>query len=241
VICLSFDTDRMDEEAMAEFLDTVDLPGTATFFCTQQYDCLASTNHELAPHAVLGAGGDWDAELQSMRAAFPSATGWRSHSCVFSHLLAEQLWKLGYRYVSVHDDLGHPRPEPRRHAWGIWQLPVYYMDNLDFSTGRFWAGDHTPFSRSIIESALDGDGLYVFGFHPIHIVLNSPSADEYFVRRKRFADGQPARDAAFEGRGTRTFYEELCAAMRSRDAGSVAMRDALAHYDSEPMPRPCPE
>lgn len=222
---------------MARFLERVDIPGTGTFFCTQTYECLSSSTHELAPHVTLREGADWDEALREMRGLFPDAVGWRSHSCVFSHLLAEQLWRLGYRYVSVHDELDHPRPEPRRHAWGLWQLPIYYMDNLDFSAPRFWSGGHETFRRATIEQAVSGDGLYVFDFHPVHLTLNSPSVDEYFARRPLLAEGRPVDEIAYAGRGARTFYDELCSAMHDSRNESVAMRDALARYDDGPKPR----
>lgn len=229
MICLSFDTDRMDEGRMREFLASVELPGRVTLFCTQVYDCLVETEHELGPHPYLPAAADWESELQRTRRQFPDAVGWRSHSCVFSHMLAEQVAALGYRYVSIRDDLGARDPAPIRHAYGVWDMPIYYMDSLDFSASRFWA-DVTaePFDREIIDTAVEGDGLYVFDFHPIHLVLNSPDAGEYFTRRERLQSGEPLSAIRYEGRGTLTFYNELIEAMAAREVTSVALGDALA-------------
>ena len=48
-------------------------------------------------------------------------------------------------------------------------MPIYYMDNMDFSSGCFWKeGAGKPFSDTMIETALGDDGIYVFDFHPIH-------------------------------------------------------------------------
>lgn len=231
MISLSFDTDRMDEARMRDFLAETPIPGRATFFCTQRYESLEMSNHELAPHAYLGAGSDWDVEIAAKRREFPDAVGWRSHSCVFSHLLAEQLADLGYRYVSVHDEPGVPDIQPVRHAWGLWHLPIYYMDNMDFSERRFWGEQAAePFRPEVIETAISGDGLYVFGLHPIHLALNSPSAEEYFMRRDRLAAGEPISEIRFKGRGTLTFYLELVDAMESVGIESVAMADALTAH-----------
>lgn len=215
---------------MEEFLELVRVPGTATFFCTQEYRCLEGTEHELGPHAFLPPGADWDAELIAKRKAFPRAIGWRSHSCVFSHMLAEQLAELGYRYVSTHDEPGRKGPLPYRQAWGLWHVPIYYMDNLDFSAPRFWRDAPTPFSPMVIESALAGDGVYVFGFHPIHLMLNSPDAETYFLLRERWRRGEAVSDLRFKGYGTYSFYEDLLEAMGTAGIPSVSIAESLAAY-----------
>lgn len=234
MICLSFDTDRMTEDRMRSFLVDTPVPGRATFFCTDVYASLAATDHELAPHPYLGAGNDWDEELERKRRDFPDAVGWRSHSCVFSHVLAERLASDGYRYVSIHDDLGSSEIRPVRHAWGLWHMPIYYMDNLDFSARRFWDdGVDEPFRSELIDTAVHGDALFVFDFHPIHLSLNSPNAEEYFARRARFETDTPVDELRFEGRGARTFYLELVEAMNALDVESVAMSEALEAFMSK--------
>ncbi len=227
MICLSFDTDHMDEARMREFLATVAVPGAGTFFCTQRYEALGAP-HEICPHPYLPEGGDWDAELGMMRATFPEARGWRAHSCVHSHLLAERIARDGYLYASSYDQLGRVGPEPNREAWGIWHFPIFYMDSLDFSLGRFWPGKtHRPFEPSLIETALADDGVYVFDFHPVHLMLNSTSAEAYFERRDAFKAGEPLDGLRCPGYGSRNFYDDLCAAMREASVDSMAMLDAL--------------
>jgi polysaccharide deactylase WbmS-like protein len=227
VICLSFDTDHLDEVRMREFLDTVHIPGDATFFCTRRYDCFEKP-HELCPHPVLEEGQEWEAELQTKRAELPDAVGWRSHSCVYSHLIAQRVAASGYLYASTQFQpvaATHPFREP----WGLWHLPIYYMDNLDFSHSRFWRDvDHVPFAPEVIATALADDGIYVFDFHPIHLLLNSPSADAYFARRDAFLAGENMDVLRCDGRGARTFYDELCASMENVGTSSVRMQDALA-------------
>lgn len=228
MICFSFDTDHLDEGRMEEFLAQVPVPGRATFFCTQRYECLARSDHELGPHAYLpSSGGDWDTELREKRDLFPQAVGWRSHSCVFSHLIAEDVAKLGYRYMSTFEELGRPQPQPFRQTWGNWHLPVYYMDNLDFSGPRFYPDAPAPFSRELITRSLAGDGIYVYAFHPIHLLLNSPNAETYFELRERWHRGEPVESLRFDGYGTRSFYDELIGAMGRAGFRSAALADGL--------------
>ena len=228
MIALTFDTDHMSESAMEAFLAEVPVPGAGTFFCIQRYACMEGSGHELAPHPLLESGGDWEAELERTRELFPEARGWRSHSCIFSHLLALRVKELGYDYVSVHDDFGRAGQTAIRHAWGVWQFPIYYMDTLDMSMSRFWPEAWSPFSPELIKRAVEDDGIYVFDFHPVHLMLNSPTAEDYLERRKRIGDDRPFAEIAFDGYGARNFYDALCAAMEAKGLESVALAEAHA-------------
>lgn len=213
---------------MEEFLASVQWPGRGTFFCTEPYAVLETQDHEVCPHPLLGDDNDWDSELLSMREAFPRARGWRSHSCVFSHTLAERVADLGYVYVSTQDDLGNPDLRPHRHAWGVWQMPIYYMDNLDFSHKRFWVDSaHQPFATSLIETALKGDALYIFDFHPIHLMLNSHSAESYFERRNAFKRGEDVHALRCPEPGVHDFFRRLTEKMRQAGARSIGIGEAL--------------
>ncbi|MEZ5849025.1 MAG: hypothetical protein R3D68_00050 [Hyphomicrobiaceae bacterium] len=229
MISLSFDTDHMSEDRMLAFLGSTTIPGRATFFCTNQYACLSETRHELAPHPYLGEEADWPRELSNMRRLFPDAKGWRSHSCVYSHILAEWVGRNGYQYVSTQDNLGAEGIEPIRETFGVWQVPIYYMDNLDFSDVRFWgASSRKPFDREIIVRSLQGAGLYVFDFHPIHLMLNSPSYEFYAAARDQFKSGAPIDSLAFTGYGARSFFDELVNEMLARDIESATIHDCLS-------------
>jgi hypothetical protein len=234
-ICLSFDTDHMNEAQMAQFLSANAFAGRGTFFCTQRYECLAGTGHEQGPHPFLDPGSDWEKELSSKREEFPDATGWRSHSCVFSNMLAVWLGEHGYRYASTHDQLGAMGIVPTWHSWGVWHLPIYYMDTMDFSARRFAQEQARAelFDRALIRRAVEGPGLYVFDFHPIHIMLNTPTAEYYLSRRDRFRAGEPVENLRHPGYGTANFFHELCTAVNDAGLRSVAMADALAQFLGE--------
>jgi hypothetical protein len=231
MICLTFDTDHLDESRMQEFLTDFKIPGTGTFFCTQQYSCLSSTRHEIAPHPYLVAGRFWDDELHEMRASFPKAVGWRSHSCVYSHLLSEWLGKNGYQYVSTADNLRQQGITPIREAFGIWQMPIYYMENLDLSDGRFWGSRaKAPFDRQVIDMAINKHGLYVFDFHPVHLMLNTPTYEFYAAARDDFKKGLPLAQLHYDGNGAQTFYVELIKAMTQAGVESYSMAYALGEH-----------
>src|SRR5579884_1313245 len=220
MICLSFDTDHLDESRMEEFLASVPVPGEGTFFCTRRYDCLGLP-HELCPHPLLEEGAEWDDELAVTRSNFPDAVGWRSHSCIYSHLIAQHVAASHYLYASTQLD-PVPPARPFREAWGLWHMPIFYMDNLDFSQSRFWPGsEHVPFAEQVIDRALADDGVYVFDFHPVHLLLNSTSANAYLERRDAFLAGEPLDELRCDGRGARAFYDELCSRMASEGVPSI--------------------
>jgi hypothetical protein len=74
---------------------------------------------------------------------------------------------------------------------------------------------------------LTNEGIYVFDFHPVHLLLNSTSAEAYFARRDAFVAGAPLDSLRCTDYGTRNFYDDLCAAMRDAGVESSSMYDAL--------------
>jgi hypothetical protein len=126
-----------------------------------------------------------------------------------------------------------------RQMWGIWQVPIYYMDNLDFTRKRFWPERaEEPFSLALIESALHDDGLYVFDFHPIHLLLNTPNAGWYSAVRERFLQGESTARLRYEGSGARWFYGKLLGAMSASACRSTTIIAGLRSLTNEdPIPR----
>jgi hypothetical protein len=228
VICLTFDTDHVDEPTMARFLSAYSLPGQATFFCTRTYAALAPSAHEIAPHPTLDAGGDWRSELEASRRQFPDAVSWRSHSCAFSHRIAEWLSCNGYQYVSVFDELGNAGLRPNRLPWGLWHLPIYYMDSLDLGRGRFQpAGAGRVFDERLIEQAISAAGLYVFDFHPIHLLFNTPRLEFYMAARDRLRAGAPLEVLRYPGWGAASYFAVLCDRMRQSGMVSTKLCEVL--------------
>lgn len=232
MICITFDSDHMSDLRMDEFLNLFAIEGNATFFCTQRYSSLDESHHEIAPHPTLVAQTDWTEILKKSRTDFPEAKGWRSHSCVYSHLIAEWLGKNAYNYVSVHDCFLQKSPRPIKHAWGVWQFPIYYMDNLDFSYKNFWENvSYKPFNPEIIENSLENNGVYVYDFHPIHIMLNTPNVEYYMKVRNAFLSGEHIEKIRWNGYGTANFFNLLMESMNKLGMKSINLFGALNRYD----------
>ena len=231
MICLTFDTDWMTDRTLARFLKDFPIPGRATFFLHDKFPSLAGSAHELCPHPFIDNLGDWHSALATLAGALPTPPrGVRPHSCVFSHMVGVELRALGYQYVSQATNLFQENLAPLRHPWGIWELPIYYMDNMDFCMAKNWPDiKHEPFNSNVIRMATEGDGLFVFDFHPIHIALNTRNHDEYqAAKSKVLHDGVSPFEIACPGRGVRTFFEELCDAMSKQRQVSFTCSEALA-------------
>ena len=224
MICLTFDTDWMTESSLSRFLNEFPLPGKGTFFAHEAFECLADSAHEVGPHPFISDLADWLQDLRNLSDRLGKPLhGVRTHSCVFSHMIGVGLNELGFDYVSQANNIFQDGLHPFRHPWGVWELPIYYMDNMDFWIAQNWPRlNHVPFSSEIIQRAVVGDSLYIFDFHPLHVALNTRTPEDYQAVKNRIIEGGVCPfDMAFSGRGTRVFFDELCKAMR--DAGSVSL------------------
>jgi hypothetical protein len=237
MICLTFDTDWMRDRDLERFLDEFRIPGNATFFLHDAMPSLIATGHELCPHPFIDDLRSWQGPLEALVARLrrPSK-GVRPHSCVFSHMIGVGLHQMGYRYVSQATNLYQAGLAPTRHPWGLWEMPIYYMDNMDFCIPKNWPGiGHNVFDERAIRTAMEHDGLFVFDFHPLHIALNTRShADYAAVKDKIVKAGVSPFDLAFGGRGVRAFFLELCSAMRDSGQRSYTCWDALQQLGCDP-------
>ena len=223
MISLSFDTDHCDEARMREFLAEVPIPGSATLFCTEAYADVGE-GHEICAHAVLESE-NWDGPLDEARRMFPDARGFRAHGCLWSHGLSLELAQRGYDYVSAHDNYGRPGIEPYQETWGVWHLPIYYCDTLDLSFERHWGelGSRKLFDPALIERAGEDEGTYVFAFHPVHLLLNTTTVDDYLSRRDQFRAGVPLRELRCEGYGAGSYYSDLVDSMAAKGIESTPL------------------
>jgi hypothetical protein len=108
------------------------------------------------------------------------------------------------------------------------------MDNLDFSRRRFCPeSEERPFDRSLIETAFRPGGVYVFDFHPIHLLLNTPDPEWYMARRDAFLAGERIAQLRFDGYGARSFFDDLVHAMHALSCDSLPIIEALCAFVGE--------
>ncbi len=231
MIVLSFDTDHMTDNMMGLFLSEC-LPSEVptTFFCTQRYSELAKRrNAEIALHPVLDHTHDWKSITEGMIADIGSTegvSGIRAHSCAYQQKYGVLLSELGLHYVSQVTLPFECEVEPFMHPWGIWEIPIRYMDNMDM-----WASERSgltarKFSVKVLEAAISSKTPFCFDFHPVHILLNTSCMEDY----ARWAEaGRPEISALARNRnyGVRDYFNDLLQLAADANAEFSTCRDIL--------------
>jgi hypothetical protein len=232
MIALSFDTDWMQPADLERFLDENPFPGAGTFFVHRPFALAGLQGHELCPHPPPVAPDDWTSSIARMLHDLGLApTGVRTHSALHSHRLELAMFELGFRYTSNTSRLFLDGTLPVRLAWGCWELPIYYMDNLDLTMAKYWPElCHQPLETGVLQSALAGDGLYVFDFHPLHVCLNTPTLEYYLDCQPQVRAGTSPYKLRYPGRGVGSFFREFCGLLRTHEVSSVRLNDALERF-----------
>ena len=212
VILLTFDTDYLSPQDLTRFAESFPIPGHATFFLWQPFSKLDLGPHEIGLHPFLSETESWrDTLVSFMDELGDRPAVLRPHSCAYAHTLGVTCAKLGFRAISQATYLYRGGLEPYRHPWGLWELPIYYMDSMDFTFSTNWPRlDHEPFSREILLRSIHDDALFLYDFHPLHLILNTSSLPEYQSLKSKIVDqGASPYDMMRSGRGAQTFYLEL--------------------------------
>lgn len=220
----------MWEDDLIKFSEEFPFQGRATYFLWKPFRNLTLMDHELEPHPFLEEGKPWVTSIDEFEERWGRKGKFmRPHSCVYSHMLGIELAKRGYKGISQATYLGSSKLSPYRQPWGIWELPIYYMDSMDFTMSMNWPSlGHKPFSTDLIDKCLESDSLYVFDFHPLHIALNTSDFNQYqSVKPKILARKTSPFNLAIKGKGTRSFFEELLNKMQKKNIASQGCEDII--------------
>jgi len=150
----------------------------ATWFVTHMSPAVErlQANHELFelglhPNFLPGSthGDSEDAVLRHMRALLPEATAMRSHSLhQNSHLLSKAAREFGVRVDASLLLPGASNLTPHT-LWlpgaSIRRVPSCWEDDIEMLAPSPCYDADAPY--------LNGPGVHVFNFHPIHVVLNT--------------------------------------------------------------------
>jgi hypothetical protein len=103
------------------------------------------------------------------------------------------------------------------------QFPIYFMDD-------FWLRSRKNETElPAVERLLQGEGLKVFGFHPVHIYLNTPSIEYYNRHKTDYQEPAALRDDRSEQPGTRDLFVSL---LKSLSEGDIKVKTLGELYDS---------
>jgi hypothetical protein len=226
-ISITFDSDHMSESSMRAFLKGANIPGAATFFCTQRYDCLSAeqNTHEVGIHPVLDNTTDWGGYSGTLREQCGGATivGARAHSLAYKQQYGVWLANNSFSYVSQTTLYYQSRIAPFWHPWGLWEMPIYYQDNADMDMAKTVAG-FEPLNEAWLEKAILSDGLYVFAFHPVHIMLNT-LAPEIYANWRQAGNPDLVDFDRSNDKGIGSYFDRLLTLMAKAGIDSIALKD----------------
>ena len=220
MIAITSDTNWAPAEVIQYMLSALNDHGIqATFFCTDRLAESAigvGSGHELAIHPFFKSLKTEKTELTRLIRMYPNAKGTRSHSCYFHTRLTDIYKELGIEYDS---NLFVPQiVKPFMLFNGILEIPIYFMDNLAFSSET---GLRYP-PRIVENTSLP----LVFSFHPVHVYLNTESPTRYLKAKPHYHNSSKLWE--FRNRntpGTHDYLLKILELIRKRDLTTCTMSE----------------
>ena len=213
MIVLTFDTDYMNPEWMEAFVNRYPKLPRSTFFLHKDTLDWESSYHEINEHPTIDNLSEYSLSANLGRPV--RGKGIRSHSCVSSHMLSINWAQSGIKYQSQETRFGQSYKEPERTAWGIFEVPISYMDNQDIWMEINWPGKHRKFSQELIDFAVNSNEIFLFDFHPVHIALNTQSAADYALKKTQLNQLMTEPwDSSNSNEGVRDFFERVLSSIQ---------------------------
>ena len=207
MIAISFDVDWAPDPAIEETLEIIDQAGaTATIFATHATPLLSGLRgHEIGIHPNFLEGGRerWAPAIDELLEAYPEARGARSHAYHANSLILDLFVDRGLIYDSNIFMFRQPSIRGFRAPNGLIRLPVFWEDDDNWTVG-----DWNPAALEMD----DPEALYIFDLHPIHVFLNTESAERYEAAKPHYQDAERLREYAnpeSSGTGSRVFLKRL--------------------------------
>lgn len=156
-----------------------------TFFCTHSSPVLKGVNNklfELGIHPnfnplLEGKQGTAEEILDRLMSAFPDSMGIRSHSALQSSYILNLFARKGFSYES-NQFLPYQIGVQPSFLWnGLIRLPYIWSDDLHWLYGNTFDD---------LKIDLEGEGLKILNFHPIHVYLNTVNDLHYQNARHHY-------------------------------------------------------
>ena len=218
IFSFSIDTDWAHEEIIHDALKLFDeFSIKCTLFLTNGTEHLNTGSHELALHPNFSDINSLEDTIADISINLPESIGIRSHTLFYTARLLPLYAKYGIRYDSNVVMYNMASVQPYRLTTSIWELPIFFMDNIHFWMNPFQDASFL-FDPNTLN--LETDGIKVFVFHPIHIYLNTDKMERYEniktiyknpTKLKRFINPESS------GKGVRVFLKRLLALVQERN------------------------
>lgn len=225
MIALTFDTDYMRPEWMETFVKRYSNLPRSTFFLHKDSLNWESKDHEINEHPTIENLSEYS--LLKNLGHPVRGKGIRSHSCVSSHMLSINWAQSGVIYQSQETRWGQTYKAPEKTAWGILEMPISYMDNQDIWMERNWPNGHDKFSQSLIDLAIHTQEIFLFDFHPLHIALNTKSAEDYAIKKKNLDLYMSKPWETTSSEGVRNFFEKILASIEKSNTRTVSCEELI--------------
>jgi hypothetical protein len=207
VIAISFDVDWAPDAAIEQTLEILEHAGvSATIFATHATPVLNGLGgHEVGIHPNFLAGGRerWAPAVDELLDVYPEARGTRSHAYHTNTPILDLFVDRGLLYDSSILMLGQPSIRAFRAHNGLIRLPVFWEDDDNWTSGEWY-----PETLEID----DPDALFIFDLHPIHVFLNTESAERYKAAKPYYQNAERLRkyvNPESSGTGSRVFLKRL--------------------------------
>lgn len=131
---------------------------------------------------------------------YPRAKVMKSHSLVDSTIIQQTAKDFG---ITHDNNIFIPDPKVELNPWrsynGIIRLPLRWEDDTAC----------LPSVNCELDRFFSVSGLKIFGFHPIHVFLNTENLNRYEETRKFHQCSEKLRHYRFEGNGTETRLKKV--------------------------------
>jgi hypothetical protein len=193
-----------------------------TFFATDNQVAPNSSLCELAWHPNFERG-TCAAELDQLVALFPGVKGLRPHRLNWGDCDDQSLSPYKIKWVSSVYMKDLWRPVFRSH---IVEIPISWGDN-------WWFLKRLAPAWQAIQS--DASGIYVINFHPIHVLLNTETLEQYEAAKTYYQDPDVLLEKfrSPNANGVERMFKTVLKEARRVDDRFLCISEALERYQSE--------
>lgn len=225
MIALTATTEWSPSPVIEDTLDLfkeVNIP--ATFFSTHDDGLDLGSNFERALHPNFKKNKDDEVILDEISSVYDNAIGVRSHSLHIYTGLREFYKEQDIRYESNYLMYGEENIDPFWMYDGVVQFPIKFMDDMWLRRGS---------KQTDIQNILDGDGLKILAFHPVHIFINSPTIDYYESNKEHYNDAEQLRNNRYGGEGVRDVFKKILKESAESDEEVATLGEIYEKYKNK--------
>lgn len=224
-IAITLDVDWACEEILEYCLNLLlDYGFKATIFATHASDILSNLNprnFEVGIHPNFKCARDCDKKIDELLEIYPNAIGIRSHELlqstkVFSTFIKKGLKYDSSTYIPLQENLA-----PWNRLKELTCIPIYWFDDTQFYIDQLFSFDNLHCLTN---------GLKVYGFHPIHVYVNTASLMHYKKFKKYYHHPSKLLSFRNEGAGIYDYFIDLLEYLKRRRLKTKLLREIYLEW-----------